>query len=169
MFELVHKISALPFWNKFADLHGLLAMLSLILFGAAIILYFLTPKAAVAINWLKIVLSGLLLDLVLLDIAGLAVYVPYRGANGAKTLLISSKETAWLHNIVFEHKEFMAFAPPILILVAFMIVQKSGSHFGETQKLFWFRKSAITSILIALIFVLIIAAEAVLVTKAAPV
>ena len=169
MFELLQKISALPFWSKFADFHGLLAMISLIFFGAAIILYFLTPKTAVAISWLKIVLTGLFLDLVLLDIAGLSVYVPYRAANGAKTILISSKDTAWLHNIIFEHKEFLAFAPPILIFVCLMIVQKSGSNFGNDEKLLWLRKSAISSLLLALVFVLIIAAEAVLVTKAAPI
>ena len=167
--ELTTGVSSISLWTKFADFHGLLAMFSLILFGAAIILYFLSTKASTAVPWLKKVLFSLFANLVLLDIAGLVVYVPYRSSAGPRTILKASQETAWLHNIVFEHKEFLAFAPPILILTAAIIVSKLSGSFADESKNKWLRKSVIFSILVSLIYVLIVAAEAVLVTKAAPV
>lgn len=169
MFDFISKLAALPLWSKLADAHGMLAMLALILFGAAIVLYFLTPTTKTAVNFLKTTLAALFVNLALLDIFGLTIYIPYRATGGPKTTLIASKTTEWLHTIVFEHKEFLAFAPPILILCALMIVIKSGDSFADPNQSKWLRKSVIFSIVLSLIYVLVVAAEAVLVTKTAPI
>ena len=166
--ELFEKVAQIPFWSKFANLHGLLATLSLLLFGAAIILYFVLKKYQGVFGLFKNVLLTLFINLLALDIFGLMVYVPYRAECGPRTLLKASEETSWLHTIVFEHKEFLAFAPLLLILVAFIVVSILGKHFND-ERVSTLRKSVIFSLVLALIFVLIVAAEGVIVTKAAPV
>lgn len=168
MAELIDGLSKLTFWSKFANLHGTLAMLSLILFGAGIVLYFLSDKIDLAIRWLKVVLLALFVDLVLLDILGLTIYIPYRAEGGPRTILKASQGLAWLHNIIFEHKEFLAFAPPILILIALVIVSQMGTKFSDSKNMY-LRLSVILSLILALIFVLVVAGEAVLVTKTVPI
>lgn len=169
MTELLNGFIEVPFWSKFADFHGMLGMLSLILLGAALTLYFLSEKAKDAVGWLRKILLLLFFDVLLLDILGLIVYIPYRAKGGAKFDLVGSKTTVWLHEIVFEHKEFLAFAPLIMTIVAFFIVHKLGDSFADKEKYKWFRLAVLVSIIFSLVFVLTVAAEAVLVTKTAPV
>lgn len=169
MTEFINGIIKIPFWSKFADLHGMLGMLSLILLGAALTLYLLSERAKAAVGWLKTILLLLFFDVLLLDIFGLIVYIPYRAKGGAKFDLIGSETTAWLHEIVFEHKEFLAFAPLIMTIVAFFIIHKLGDNFMDKEKYKWFRLAVLVSLVFSLIFVLTVAAEAVLVTKTAPV
>lgn len=169
MTEFLNGFIEIPFWSKFADLHGILGMLSLILLGAALTLYFLSEKAKAAVDWLKTILLLLFFDILLLDIFGLIVYIPYRAKGGAKFDLVGSETTAWLHEIVFEHKEFLAFAPLIMAIVAFFIVHKLGDSFMDKEKYKWFRFAVLASVIFSLVFVLVVAAEAVLVTKTAPV
>jgi len=166
--EVFSNLLAFSFWGKFANVHGMLAMFSLILFGAGIILYFASRKSESFIGWLKTSLMFLFANLVLLDIFGLTVYIPYRAEGGPRSLLKASEATAWLHSDIFEHKEFLAFAPMILILVAFIVVSILGKNFNN-DRFSILRKSVIFSLILALIFVLIVAAEGVIVTKAAPV
>ena len=166
--EVFSNLLAFSFWEKFANVHGMLAMFSLILFGAGIILYFASRKNDGFIGWLKTSLMLLFANLVLLDIFGLTVYIPYRAEGGPRSLLKASESTAWLHSDIFEHKEFLAFAPMILILVAFIVVSILGKNFNS-DRVSTLRKSVIFSLIAALIFVLIVAAEGVIVTKAAPV
>ena len=168
LFEFFGQIGALSLVNKLADFHGLLAMISLILFGAAIVLFFVALKISSALRWLGAVLFALFFDLVLLDIAGLVIYISYRAPGGPRSILRASESTAWLHTTVFEHKEFLAFAPPILILCALYIVRTLKNASFTEQSLKWPRISIIVSIILSLIFVLVVAAEAVLVTKTAP-
>lgn len=168
MAELITGLSKLTFWSWIADSHGTLAMLSLVLFGAGIVLYFLSDKIDLAIRWLKVTLLLLFTNLVLLDVFGLTVYIPYRAEGGPRTVLKGSEDLAWLHNIIFEHKEFLAFAPPILILVALMIVSQMGKGFSDPGNKY-LRLSVITALILSLVFVLIVAGEAVLVTKTVPV
>src|SRR3989344_6979964 len=104
----------------------MLGMLSLILLGVALTLFFVSEKTKEAVGWLKTTLLLLFLDILFLDVFGLIVYIPYRAVGGAKFDLVGSETTAWLHEIVFEHKEFLAFAPLILTVVAFFIVHKLG-------------------------------------------
>lgn len=168
MAELFEGLSKLTFWSWLADFHGTLAMLSLILFGAGIVLYYLSDKVQVAIRWLKITLLALFADLVLLDIFGLTIYIPYRAEGGPRTILKASEDLAWLHNIIFEHKEFLAFAPPILILIAWMVVFQMGNKLNDLSNKY-LRLSVITALILSLVFVLVVAGEAVLVTKTVPI
>ncbi|MBI2022107.1 hypothetical protein HYS93_04515 [Candidatus Daviesbacteria bacterium] len=168
MEELINGIISIPFISQLANLHGLLAMLSLVFFGSSFALYFFSNKIKDSIRWLKLTLAALFTVLVLLDLMGLIIYVPYRSVGGAKSLLVASKDTAWLHEIIFEHKEFLAYAPPLLIFSALFIVLKLGDSFTDNQKYRYLRLAVINSSVLALIFVLVVAAEAVLVTKAAP-
>lgn len=169
MAELINGLQRISFLSHLANFHGTLAMLSLILFGASIILYFFTVKLQTSISWLKNTLAVLFIDLILLNIAGLITYIPYRGVGGPKSVLVASANTAWLHNVIFEHKEFLAFAPPLLIFSAMFIVLKLGKSFGDDKKVHYLRLAVISSILLSLLFVLIVAGEAVLVTKTAPI
>ena len=169
MEELLGRLLQIPFWTRFADLHGLLAMAALVLFGSGIVLYFLSSQTKAAGIWLKGVLLLLFLDLIFLDGAGLLVYMPYRAPGGPRTILNASSETAWLHTIIFEHKEFLAFAPPLLIFCALAIVWVLSDSFTEEKTFPWLRKAVLTSLVLSLLFVLIVATEAVLVTKVAPV
>lgn len=166
--ELIGRLLELSFWEKFADLHGMMAMISLILFGAALVLYFSVNQGTKFIVWLKKILLLLFIDLTLLDIAGLTVYIPYRAEGGPRTILKASESTAWIHGVIFEHKEFLAFAPPIIILVSYLLLRSMGNKLNDKQ-FSAAKKTILFSILIALVFVLIVAAEAVLVTKTAPV
>lgn len=167
--EVFIKLASLSFWTKFADFHGFLALASIFLFGICFILYFTSVKTNFTIKWLRTTLLCLFIDLVLLDIAGLLIYMPYRAPGGSRSLLLSSEQTSWLHQIIFEHKEFLAFAPPILIYTAFSIVNNLRDDFGNIGTYLWLRRSVITAIILALVFVLVVAGEAVLVTKVAPV
>lgn len=169
MEELINGLQGIPFLSQFVNFHGTLAMLSLILFGASIVLYFFTSKIQASINWLKNTLVVLFVNLALLDIAGLISYISYRGVDGPRSVLIASKSTSWLHTIIFEHKEFLAFAPVMLIFSAMFIVSKLGNSFGDDNKNHYLRMAVISSILLSLLFVFIVAGEAVLVTKAAPI
>jgi len=166
--EVLTKLLELTFWEKFANIHGMLAMLSLILFGSGIVLYFAARKSEGFVVWLKTSLALLFINLTVLDIAGLTIYIPYRYAGGPRSVLTGSESTAWLHADIFEHKEFLAFAPTLLILVAFIVTNLLGKNFNN-EKAATLRKSTLFSLVLALFFVLIVAAEGVLVTKAAPV
>lgn len=168
MAELVTGLSKLTFWSWIADSHGTLAMFSLVLFGAGIVLYLLSDKIGLAMRWLKITLLLLFADLVLLDIFGLTIYIPYRAEGGPRTILKGSEDLSWLHNVIFEHKEFLAFAPPILVFIALMIVYQMGDKFGDPRN-HYLRLSVITALILSLVFVLIVAGEAVLVTKTVPI
>lgn len=167
MGEFFEKILNLNYWEVMSDLHGGLAMISLILFGAVIILLKSVDKFARAAAWLKTGLLGLLVSLSALDFMGLFIYRAYRDAapTSPRSILKSSDDTAWLHSTVFEHKEFLALVPVVLIAVATIIVFKEGRSFKDNTRL---RKIVIFAVLTALFYVLVVAAEAVLVTKAAP-
>ena len=167
MDELMRGVFSLSYWDVLADMHGLLAMLLLILFGTALILYFSLSKFAQAARWLKYTLTALALNLIAVDIMGLYIYGAYRASEGPRTLLKSVPETAWLHEIVFEHKEMLAYAPWLMIVVALVIVLALGERL-QSREFRFLRMIVLFSILVALLYVLTIAGEAVLVTKAAP-
>lgn len=168
MAELIKGLSKFTFWSWLANSHGTLAMVSLLLFGGGIALFFLSSKTEEAYKWLKITLLALFADLLLLDIFGLTIYIPYRTEGGPRTILKASEDLAWLHNIIFEHKEFLAFAPPILILVALVVVSQLSNKLSDPSNMY-LRLSVITALILSLVFVLIVAGEAVLVTKTVPI
>ena len=167
MDELLRGISSLSYWDVLADMHGLLAMLLVVLFGTTLVLYFALDKFAQATRWLKYALSALVANLVLLDVMGIYIYGAYRATDGPRTLLNSSPDTAWLHQIIFEHKEMLAYAPWLIVLVALSIVATLGDRL-KSQESRALRLIVLFSIVASLAFVLVIAGEAVLVTKAAP-
>ena len=90
-----------------------------------------------------------------------------QGHRRAQDFLKSSPETAWLHEILFEHKEFLAYAPWLLALVALVIVIAFGSRIIEAENK-RAKKLILFSLITSLLFVLIVASEAVLITKVAP-
>lgn len=165
--EFLVKIISLSPGEIWADLHGGIAMITLVMFGAVLVLYFSLDKFKAALAWLKATLAVLACGLAATNIIGLLIYIPYRASvsTSPRSLLLASEETAWLHQIIFEHKEFLAFAPALLIFVALLIVLAKG---GELSKRRYLKMAVLFSIVTGLIFVLAVAAEAVLVTKAAP-
>ncbi len=165
--EFFDHIFNLSFFEVWTDIHGGFAMLSMILFGGAITLSFSLNKFAKAYHWLKNTLYWLAGTVTALDVLGLFVYRPYRAAvpDSPRSLLKASEETSWLHGIIFEHKEMLAFAPMLMLIAALMIVAHEGRNIKNNTVL----KNVVRYLLIAsLIMVLVVAAEAVLVTKAAP-
>lgn len=167
MEELLRGILSLSFWDVLADIHGFLAMLLLILFGAALVLYFSLERFAGAVYWLKHTLLALVVNLLIVDSMGLFIYGAYRAEGGPRTLLKASAETSWLHTILFEHKEMLAFAPLLMILVALVVVGTLNERIRDRE---WrtLKFIVLFSLVVSLIYVLVIAGEAVLVTKAAP-
>ena len=162
LLENIASLSPLELWG---DLHGAVAMFALILFGTTITLTVSLGKFDTAVRWLKSMLALLLADLVVLDLLGLFIYIPYRASGGPRTFLLSSETTAWLHQVVFEHKEFLAFAPPVLVLVATILAFLYGKSLPKETTA---RKAILFSLVAALVLVLVVASEAVLVTKTAP-
>lgn len=167
MEELLKGLLSLSYWDLAADVHGLVAMLLLVLFGLALGLYFALDKFAQAVHWLRYTLYALVVNLVMMDIMGLYIYGAYRAEGGPRTLLKASPDTSWLHTILFEHKEMLAYAPWLLILTALVIasVLQDRLRAPEHRAL---RFIVLFSIVLSLAYVLTIAGEAVLVTKVAP-
>lgn len=164
--ELFHGISSFSLNEIYLNIHGLLAMMSLIFYGAIIVLTFLWDKCPELSKKLKALWLGLIVTVGLLYSLGLYVYVPYRAKGGAKYILIASEKTAWLHEIVFEHKEFLALAPLILAIVGFWTVHKLA---GDNTNREIVKKLCLFCAIGGLLLLLLVAAEAVIVTKAAPV
>lgn len=168
MSELIQGLLAYSSWEKFANLHGLLATFSLVLFGAALALTPIFNKTKKYLQWFKVVVTLLFVDLFLATINGLYIYQSYRAPipTSPRSLIIASNKP-WLHKIVFEHKEFLAFLPWLLVFAVVFIVWHLGRdlkkpHYNGLNRVIFL------SLLLALIFTLIIAGEAVLVTKFAP-
>ena len=165
--EFIDRISSLSFFEVWASIHGSLAMLALALFGGAITLSYSLDKFARAYQWLRNTLYWLAGTVVALDALGLFIYRPYRESvpDSPRSILKASEETSWLHGVVFEHKEMLAFAPMVMLITALMIVIYEGKSLKNNPVM----KNAVRYLLItSLVFVLVVAAEAVLVTKAAP-
>ena len=167
MAEFFAKVWELSYWDKFTDFHGALAMLPLVLFGAAFALYFSLGKLPQALRWLKWTLYALAIDLIALNAVGLYIYVPYRAPGGPRTILKSSPDTAWLHEVIFEHKEFLAYAPWLLAAGAIVLLWVYGDRIREPGQR-RMKQALFVSLAAALVIVLAVAAEAVLVTKAVP-
>jgi hypothetical protein len=165
--EFFEKVFTLGYWEVMSDIHGGLSMLSLVLFGASFALYFSLDKFSQAIKWLQRTVLLLLADIAVLDVMGLFIYRPYRApvADSPRSILKSSEATAWLHSTVFEHKEFLAFAPLVIMAVAAVIIFTQGKQLRNNPVL---KRVVLFSIISALVMVLVVATEAVLVTKTAP-
>lgn len=149
------------------NLHGLWATLSLAFFGSAIVLLAILPKYPDVLRWLKGVLWALLADVVILTLNGLWLYIPYRAKGGARDAILESARP-WVHRVLFEHKEFVAYAPWLLIVAAIGIVLVYGRELAKPEQSLM-RRTALWSVVLAMVLILVVSAEAVVVTKFAPV
>lgn len=149
------------------NLHGLWATLSLAFFGAAIVLLVILPKYPDVLRWLRVVLWALLADVIILILNGLWLYIPYRAKGGARDAILASTRP-WIHQVLFEHKEFVAYAPWLLIVAAIGIVLAYGATLAKPEQSLM-RRTALWSVVLAMILILVVSAEAVIVTKFAPV
>ncbi len=167
MAEFFEKIFSLTYWEVVGGIHGLLSMLSLILFGLVFAWLVSLDKVSNATTRLKQSLIWLFATVAALDFMGLFIYRQYRtkAVPSPRTFLKATEENSWLHTIIFEHKEHLAFAPLIILLAAMMIVITQGSSLKDKPHL---RRVVMFSVVISLIMVLVVASEAVLVTKVAP-
>lgn len=165
MSEFINGLISLSGLEILADIHGALSMGAIFLFGASFLLYFSLNKFSSAADWLKKVLILLAADLIALDVFGLIIYAPYRAKGGPKEALLADASTAWLHKVIFEHKEFLAFAPMLIIITVAIVAWKYGKKLVDDKQM---KKFVLFSLIASVIFVAVVAAEAVLVTKAAP-
>ena len=167
MSEFFDKIFSLNYWEVMSDLHGFMSMLALVFFGAAIMMLVTINKNPDAVKWLKRLMSWLIVTVAMLESSGMFIYRPYRTKDvpSPRTFLKSSEETKWLHSIIFEHKEHLAYGPLLLLIVGTVLVFTQGEELKRRPKL---RKVLLFTLVTALVYLLIVAAEAVLVTKAAP-
>jgi len=165
--EFIDNVLSLSYFEVMTDIHGGLAMLAMILFGGVIVLLLALDKFAQAYTWLKYSIIVLTADILILNSFGLYVYRPYRAPvpDSPRSLLKASESTSWLHTIVFEHKEFLAFAPMAIMMVATIIVLKEGEKLKKNPLM---RKALMFAVVTSLIYILVVATEAVLVTKAQP-
>jgi len=149
-----------------ASFHGLFATVSLILFGMGLTFISILPTATTFIKPLKLVMLILLIVLVLHTFLGFVIYVPYRADGGPRTTILES-DRPWLHEVIFEHKEFLAYLPWLLILIATVIVYYLGTGLADAgfKSL---RMLVLASLILGLIYTLVVSSEAVLVTKFAP-
>ena len=124
------------------------------------------PTATTLIKPLKLVMLILLIVLVLHTFLGFVIYVPYRADGGPRTTILES-DRPWLHEVVFEHKEFLAYLPWLLILISTVIVYFLGAGLADAgfKSL---RMLVLASLILGLIYTLVVSSEAVLVTKFAP-
>jgi hypothetical protein len=166
--EFFRNLFGLPLAEQVSNFHGLLATVSPLVFGAKIVLIFMARKCVLA-SLYKPTLWALGIQSILLgaaSIVGIVAYVAYRTAGGAREFLLSSPQTSWLHNIVFEYKEYLcAITPWLLLMVAFFVVLKLGPEFFKNKGATVF---VFASIIVAAVFAMFSAALAVLVSKIAP-
>jgi hypothetical protein len=166
--EFFQNLFQLPVAEQLSNLHGLLATLTLFMYGA---LFVAIPvyKKYQAGNMYKPLLYLLGIQTLLVGAVttfGIIVYVTYRTAGGARDFLLGNAGTSWLHNIVFEYKEYLcAITPWLLLMVAFFVAARLGQQLYKNKAAL---KLILTFVIVSAIFVLLTATLAVLVTKMAP-
>jgi len=149
-----------------ASFHGLIATVVLILFGMGIAFTGILQRNVAFLKPLKVVLLILLVLMIVHTFLGFVIYVPYRAEGGPRTIILES-DRPWLHEFIFEHKEFLAYLPWLLVLVATVMVYYLGARLADTGYNA-LRLVVIAALIIALVYTLVVSAEAVLVTKFAP-
>lgn len=164
--ELLNGLGGLTTREILLDIHGGLAMLSMIFYGGLIATSIYWKKYQTLIDAIKKLWIWQIVVVGALYILGLLMYIPYRAKGGAKSTLVGNETTVWLHKIVFEHKELLALAPLILAIVAYWVVNKIGTDSNQKQLV---RRISLFCAVAGLLTLLLVATEAVLVTKVAPV
>lgn len=111
------------------------------------------------------ILLILFLAVFLVTWLGLFVYVPYRSPGNARSVLLETRPE--LHKIVFEHKEFAAYAVWLLLLVALIGVWSlSNDEYHTTPRAHTLIRFCLIA---AFAITLLVSVEGLIVTTAAPV
>jgi hypothetical protein len=166
--EFFQRILQLPLAELLSDLHGLLATLCLVLYGAIFVTIAVYRKYSLQnlhkpLVWL-LGIQTLVLGAV--STAGIVIYVAYRSPGGAREFLLKSADTGWLHNIVFEYKEYLgALVPWLLLMVSFFLVIRLGKEMYKNRDAL---RLVLTNVIVSASFVLLTSCLAVLVAKMAP-
>jgi hypothetical protein len=166
--EFFQKLLSLPLAEQVSNLHGLLATLCILGFGALFVIIPVYSKYGPE-NLHKPLLYILGIQSLFVgavSTAGIVAYVAYRTAGGAREFILGSPQTSWLQSIAFEYKEYLCgIAPWLLLAVAFFIALRLGSALHKN-------KAVLNLILIAAItsavLVFITSTLAVLIAKIAP-
>jgi hypothetical protein len=167
--DFFRNVFGFPVAEQIANLHGLFSTLALLAFGAIFAVIILICKGheqerlhkpLAYLLGIQILLMGLL------SVAGIVAYVAYRTPGGARDFLQGSLGTTWLHTIVFEYKEYLgAITPWLLIMVAFFLVLNLGPRLYKNKVALNF---VLASNIVSAVFLVLVAALAVLVAKVAP-
>jgi hypothetical protein len=167
--EFFRNIFGFPLAEQIANLHGLFSTLALLAFGAIFAVIILIRKGYGQQNLHKPLayLLGIQTLLIgLLSTSGIVAYVAYRTNSGARSFLLNTPGTTWLHNIVFEYKEYLGgITPWLLIMIAFFLVLYLGPRLYQNK---FAQRFILASNIVSVIFLIIVAALAVLVSKVAP-
>lgn len=166
--EFFQNLLGLPLAEQLSNFHGLLATLCILGFGGLfVIIPVYRSRGFESLHKPLLYLLGIQsLGVLAVSAIGIIAYVAYRTAGGAREFLLSNAQTGWLHNIVFEYKEYMCGITPWLLLgIAFFIALRCGSTLYKNRGLLnLILASAITSA----VFVFITSTLAVLIAKVAP-
>lgn len=166
--EFFNNLLNFPLAESVANLHGLLATLSLLVFGAifAIIGAFKKYQLETLFKPLACLLGVQSLLVGATSTMGIVAYVAYRTSGGAREFLLRSGQTDWLHKIVFEYKEYLCgITPWLLIMVAFFVVLTIGPSLYRQRSMLRF---ILASTAVSAFFLMLTASLAVLVSKVAP-
>lgn len=164
--ELVNAIQSVPIIGRVLSFHGLLGISSLGLLVLALMGALDFERKAFSLFWLRLILVNLTLILFLATVWGSLAYIPYRAPGGPRSFIIES-EKPWMHEVVFEHKEFIAFLPWLLALTATVVTFLLGNTLLEKDNqllLLAVRYSLLLSVAITLVIII----EGALVTRFAP-
>ena len=168
--EFFRRLFEYPLAEQISNFHGLVTFLSFLAFGAIAVLVVLIRRGVDGNHNLQRPLATILgIQSVLVfitSLTGIIAYVDYRTAGGARTFLLETEERSWLHEIVFEYKEYIgAITPWLLILIAFFLVAYLGRRVYESRAA---QTYVMAANIISLVFIMLTAALAVLVVKEAP-
>jgi len=165
--EFFRNIFGLPLAEQLAGLHGLLAILALPVYGAIVTLAALGQHRNGSLHRPLTCLLGIqTLLLGAVSTAGTIIYVAYRAPGGAREFLLSGTETAWLHRIVFEYKEYLGgITPWLLMMAAFFVAMRLGPRLYDNKPAI---RSVLAMTVVSALFLMLTTAMAVLVSKIAP-
>jgi len=147
----------------FSMIHGLIAAIFLMGFTGAIVDLLNGSKNAV--GRLKLWITSMLGSVWFLWFSGTFIYIAYRAPGGPRELL-KAGALPWLHEIIFELKEFSgAFVPLFMIVPAYLIWYYKEEVLENRQ----LRNIVITLLIVAMLWTLGVFGAGALVTKYAPI
>jgi len=166
--EFFLKLLQMPFAEQISNFHGLLAIVSLFLYGAIFTSILVASKFSLeALHKPLLYMLGIqTLIIAAASTVGMTIYIAYRSPGGAREFLLSSPATSWLHTIAFEYKEYLcSIVPWLLLLIAFFVILRLGPAVLKNRPAVRLLLAFVTT---SALFVLITATMAVLIAKIAP-